>query len=79
MSRISVNFTPVGSNTPEIWRESEGVDLKTFLQEAGINTAKVAVYYNGSLIPTTQLCTIELSDGDAVKVVAQSYSSGACA
>lgn len=76
MSRISINFTQVGSNTPEVWRDSDGIDLKTFLQEAGVNTAKVAVYHNGDLIATNQLCTIELADGDSVKIVAQSYSSG---
>lgn len=77
MSRITVKFTPVGSTTPENWREAEGTDLREFLQGAGVNTTKVSVYHNGNLISTGQLCTVELKDGDSVKVVAQNYSSGA--
>ena len=77
--RITIKFTPVGSNTPENWREAEGTDLKDFLQGAGVNTTKVAVYHNGNLVQTSQLCTVELQDGDSVKVVAQNYSSGATA
>lgn len=76
MSRISVNFTQVGASTPEVWRESEGQDLKTFLVDAQVNINKVSVYHNGSMIPTSQLCTVELKDGDSVKLTAANYSSG---
>ena len=77
MARISINFTNIGSTTPETWRETEGIDLQEFLEGAQVNVKKATVYLNGSIIPTTELGDTFLDNGDEVKITAQNYSSGA--
>ena len=76
MARISINFTNVGSTTPETWRETEGIDLLEFLEGAQITPRKVTVYLNGSVIPTEDLADTFLDNGDDVKITAQNYASG---
>lgn len=76
MARISINFTNVGSTTPETWRETEGIDLLEFLEGAQVTPRKVSVYHNGELIPTADLADTFLENGDEVKITAQNYASG---
>ncbi len=73
MSRITVKFYNTDSETAELWREQEGITVKEFLEEAGVNPKKVTVFVNGEV--TVDLDR-ELEDMDILRIETRNYSSG---